>query len=166
MNRKGIAPMFSGIFIIFIGVLFMGIIIMFAIDYFNILEDQQSYYNNQTTLTQINDTLLYLKTTSIGTNYITTIQNNNEIIFNSTQNSVTIEQDIKNPGAYTKSKVDRDYGNLNIRKTSSQFIYTLDLNGIVDLNNDVVVNLGNHTIDLNVVGEENNIPIIEIRYKN
>jgi len=166
MNQKGIAPMFSGIFIIFISVLFMGIIIMFSIDYFNILEDQQNYYNNQTTLTHINDTLTYLKTTSKGTNSAIRIQNDNDLIFSSTQNSVTIEQDIKNPSIYTKSKTERDYGNLNIRKTTSQFIYTLDLNGIVDLNNDIVINSGTHQIDLNIIDEENNIPVIEINYKN
>jgi len=166
MNKKGIAPMFSGIFIIFMSVIFMGIIVMFAIDYFNTLEDQQSYNNNQITLTQINDIFVYLKTTNIGTNYITSIQNKSPINFNSELDVVTIEQDIKNPGMYTKSKATIDYGNLNVRKTSSQFIYTLDLNGIVDLNSNLIINSGNHIIDINVVGEENNIPIIEVGYKS
>jgi hypothetical protein len=144
----------------------MGIIVMFAISYFDTLEDQQNYYNNQVTLTQINDTIVYLKTTDIGTNYILSIQNKSQISFNSEENTVTIEQDIKNPGLYSENKVTIDYGNLNVRKTPSQFIYTLDLNYIVDLNNDVVINSGNHIIDLSVVGYENNLPLIEVRYKN
>jgi len=166
MNKKGIAPMFSGIFIIFISVIFMSIIIMFAIDYFNTLEDQQNYYNNQVTLTQINDIMVYLKTTDIGTNYITSIQNKNPIIFSSELNTVTIEQEIKNPGMYTKNKASMDYGNLNVRKVSNQFIYTLDLDGIVDMNSDIVINPGNHIIDLNVTNEVNNLPVIEIKYKS
>jgi hypothetical protein len=94
------------------------------------------------------------------------LRTDNPLLFDEENNSVIIEQDIRNDNLYTKTKDDLNYGNLNISKNKNKFIYTLDLNAMIDLNNSLNLNTGAHFIDFNIIGEINNIPVVQVTYKN
>ena len=165
-TKKGMVPIFSGIIIILMSIILLGIIIEFGVGYFNTLEDQQIYNNNKVVLTTINNLLTNIKTSSIGTDMVIELRTDNPLLFDEENNSVIIEQDIRNDNLYTKTKDDLNYGNLNISKNKNKFIYTLDLNAMIDLNNSLNLNTGAHFIDFNIIGEINNIPVVQVTYKN
>jgi hypothetical protein len=163
-NEKGLAPMFSGILIIFISVVFLGIIIAFTIGYFNTLEDQQKYNNNKIILTTLNTTLTDLKESSVGTYKKIDISNDDIINIDQDTRTIIIEQEITNNQMYNRTKDTLSYGNLTITKTQNKFVYTLSLTGIVDFNSSIIILPGNHTLSLNVVDFNGNIPVIRIGY--
>jgi len=164
-KEKGLAPMFSGILIILMGVIFMSIIIAFAINYFGTLEDQQKYNNNKIILSTINETLMDFQEKEIGSYVQLEISPDNEIIFDANTKTITIIQEITNNQIYEKTKENISYGNLTITKKQNAFEYVLDLNGIVDLNNNLVIIPGTHSIDFNYVSQENEVPEILVSYK-
>lgn len=157
--------MFSGIMIILISIIFMGIIITFAINYFDTLENQQKYNNNKVILSTINDILINFQETDIGSYKQLDISNDDEIVFDQNTKTIKITQEITNSQVYENTKENLSYGNLTITKKQNTFEYVLDLNGIIDLNNNLVILPGTHTIDFNFINEINNTPQIVIDYK-
>ncbi len=157
--------MFSGIMIILMSIIFMGIIITFAINYFDTLENQQKYNNNKVILSTINDILINFQETDIGSYKQLDISNDDEIIFDANTKTITIIQEVTNSQIYENTKDNLIYGNLTITKKQNTFEYVLDLNGIIDLNNNLVILPGMHTIDFNFINEINNTPQIVIDYK-
>jgi hypothetical protein len=164
-NKKGIAPLFSGILILLISIIFMGIIITFAIQYFNNLEDLQKYKNNKNNLALINELVIDLKESSVGTSKKIFFDPTNTITFDSETDFVIIEQEIKNQRIYDNQKSNYKIGNLNIKKKYNMFEFTLDLNGIVDINNTINLTPAKQTISFTVVDDRNLTSIQILREK-
>jgi hypothetical protein len=163
-NKKGVAPIISGVAITAIAVMFMMIIINFAIPYFNTLQDLTKYKNNKANLLLINNTLEDLKIADINSYKKIYLHPNNEISIDSNNNKIIIKQEIKNFDFYSDFKDNQNYGNLNISKEKNNFVYRLNIENVELYNN---INLANNRlqIKLKVVdyNELSNKAVIEIR---
>jgi len=158
--------MFTGILIFIIGIMFLGIIIAFLVTYFNSLEDMQIYKNNKNTLTIINEILIDLKTAETGSYKKINLDPTNVVIFDNVNNTITIEQEIRNQRFYEKQKDYINFGNLNISKKENMILFTLNLNEIVKLNNFLELMPAKQEISFEMISKENNIPTIDVNRTN
>ena len=150
----------SGILTLLISIIFMGIIITFSTQYFNTLDDLQTFKNNKNNLSVINDVLSELKNASEGSYRTIYLEPSDTITINQTTNKITIKQRVKNLRFYEKQKDYLNYGSLDINKQRNNFIFTLDLNGIIDFNNTVNLMETKQNISFLIVNDQG-IPTIK-----
>lgn len=161
MNKKAAVSLFSGIAIIFISIVFLGIFIYFANAYFGSLEDGQRMKQNQNNLSLLNDSILELKNSAIGSYKEITIDPNDPITIN-LDDTITIVQQIKNKRSIENLKEEFDIGNLKITKQERSIIYTLDFNNIVSFNNVLDIMPSSQKLRFRVIDIENGKRIISV----
>jgi hypothetical protein len=167
INRKGAAPIISGILVLLMSIIFLGIIIGFTIPYFNTLTDLQKFNNNKKNISMINNIFSELRTADDGSYISFYIDPSDDIIFNDENNTITIKQDIKNYNYFEKRKDDLDYGNLNISKEKTLFVLTLDVNDIADINNSITLSKNKQEIKFEVLSiSTDDKPVVKVTRVN
>jgi hypothetical protein len=161
MKKKAAVSLFSGIAIIFISIIFLGIFIYFATNYFGSLEDGQRMKQNQNNLSLINDAIIELKNSSIGSFKEITINPYDSITINQ-DDTITIVQQIKNKRSIENLKEEFDIGNLKITKQERSITYILDYNNIVSFNNVFDIMPSSQKLRFKVIDIENGKRVLSV----
>lgn len=162
IKNKAVVSLFSGIAILFVSIIFLGIFTYFATSYFGSLEDGQIMKTNKNNLSLINDLILELKDSGVGSYKEVVMNPNNPILIDSVTNTISIRQEIKNQKSIDKIKNEVNVGNLNIIKHETSLVYTLDYNNIVIFYDSYDIMPSSQKIKFSVVDTNNNFKIISV----
>lgn len=161
-NKKGAVSLIAGIGILVVSIVFLGIFILFGINYFGSLEDTQKMNNNQNNLTLINSTLINLKDLGIGSYKEIKLTPTNEIVFDHIENKVFINQPINNLRSIQNLKDEIIIGQLNINKKINQLHFFIDYTDIIYFENTFDSTTNYEQIRFTIVDINNSIPVISI----
>ncbi len=159
-TQKGLSPLFSGMVILILSLSFLYIIMQFLVPYFQTIQDTKIQNNSIDSLKQINKTISEIKEHDINSYKIINLDSLKEIVVDSNQNKIIVEQFINNKQLYESYREDF-IGNVSVTKENQYFIYSLDFENI-DVNYDVVIPYGRQRVIFMVIDEGEN-PVITIR---
>lgn len=165
LNKKGAAPIVTGVLILVLSVFVMIIILGFAMPFFNNLDDSLRYNSNKRNILTINEQILNIKENSTHTETNLTMFPADDIIFDAETDSIIIKQKIKNEQYNIKEAQEQIYNNLNIRKINNEIVFNLNLSGIVDLNQSIILNNSRQLLKITIGDNSNGVPIINISTK-
>ena len=156
-TKKGATSLVTGILILVLSVVVMISILALVSPFFNNLTDSLNYRKNKENLFYINQQFLELKGLTNNSFIYLNIKTDHEINFDAITNTITIIQPLKNESKEFKEQI---FENITITKKNTDIEYKLNLNGIIDLNESLIVN-NNQKLKL-IISENTNIPIINI----
>jgi uncharacterized repeat protein (TIGR02543 family) len=159
--KKSAVSLFSGIAILFVSIIFLGIFIYFAMNYFGSLEDTQKMKNNRDALSLINNTLLELKDLGVGSYKEITIDVTDMIIIDHVENKIKITQRMNNPKSIDRLKDEFTLGSLKISKELDSLVYFIDYQDTLSFNNSLSLLLEDK-IRFKIIDVNNNKPLISI----
>jgi|GEM_PF-2240703 len=165
IKRKGAAPLISGIMVLLMSIIFLGIIIGFIIPYFNTLTDLQKFNNNKKSIALVDNVLSELRTADEGS-YISIYIDPSDDITIDENDTITIKQDIKNYNYFEDRKDDLNYGNLNISKEKTMFVLALDVSDIADINNSIILSKNKQEVKFEVLSVSDSKPVVKITRVN
>jgi hypothetical protein len=163
MNQKGVTSLFSGIAILFVSIIFLGIFIYFAMNYFGTLEDSQRMKNNRDNLAYINDILTDLKDSEVGSYKEVYLDLSDPITVDNNSSNLYLRQEIKNKRSIENLKTQSQIGSLIINRQETSLLYNIDYNNNILFYNYIDIMPGLEELRFSVVDKNNNIPIIEIQ---
>ncbi len=161
-DKKGAVSLFTGIAVLFVSIIFLGIFTYFAMGYFGGLEDSQRMKNNRNSLSLINDILLEIKNSSSESYKTINLDTTDPITIDHNTSKITLVQEIKNQKSIEKLKTDTKIGALTINKKETSLVYTLDYNGQILFFKTIDIMPVKQKIIFEKINEVNGLPIISV----
>jgi len=162
-KEKGAVSLFTGIAVLFVSIIFLGIFIYFSMNYFGNLEDSQRIKNNRDNLAIISGVLEEIKDGGIGSYKKANINPTDAIIIDHIENTITIRQEIKNSRSLENLKDVSNIGNLEITRQENSILYTLDYNGVINFSESASIMTNMQEITFEKVNEIDGISVVFIK---
>lgn len=130
-KKKGAISLFTGIAVLFVSIVFLGIFIYFSMNYYGSLEDSQRMRNNKDNLAIISGALDEISRSGVGSFKEININPTDAITIDHIESNITITQEIRNQRNLENLRDTSNIGNLEIIKQESSILYVLDYNGLI-----------------------------------
>ncbi|MFH0905992.1 MAG: hypothetical protein V1824_01485 [archaeon] len=163
-NKSAVLPLFNAIIIFVMAIIFIGILLSFAISYFNNLTDLKKMEINKNNLLTIYNSIYDIKSKEAGSYENIYLDAIDFIEIDSNDNTLIIKQKINNE---LLNKIREETTNsISISKENNEIVFNLDINSICDINRSYVLGLGKQELKIEIDSKTDSRARIDISRVN